>query len=260
MHSCVGMVSRKFNIDDLAGLNYQPWDCVSVTEGKIESWAKYPESRAKVISYTRNSFMKVYPRGTRFDSSNCDPVKAWICGAQIGALNLQTTTDDYVLLNKIFFKQNRGLGYILKPNFLLDENAPVKLYERPKMGVVIKVISGIMLLNILKSEGVVQQIEKICVGLKIIGSFKDDTSEKFTDYIDQNFINPIFNKSFEFEIYEEDLSFLILQIYTGNTVLARSAIPLCFMEEGVRMVTLYDDACKEIENSMLVVRIYKVQH
>lgn len=260
MHHTVGMVGRKFNIDELDKLNYQPWDCVSITEDKIGSYGKNLEKKALVIKYCRNSFMKIYPRGTRFDSSNCDPVKSWICGAQISALNLQTTDDDYVLLNQIFFKINKGCGYILKPDFLIREDAPVKSYKQPVLNLTIKLISGIMLQNILKINGVVEKYKEIAVSMKVIGCYEDDYNNKeyYTEYINQNFINPIFtDPAAVFKIYEHELSFIVVKIFSGKTILARGIIPLMVMEEGIRTLSLYDDKCKEIVNSLLVLKITK---
>ena len=260
MQLVVGLVGRKFNIDELDKMKYQPWDCVSVSEGPLSKYAKNIEKRTKVIEYCRGSIMKVYPRGTRFDSSNCDSVKSWICGAQIAALNLQSTEDDYVLLNKIFFKMYNGLGFVPRPEFLVNPKAQIKTYKSPCMNLFIKLISGIMLQNILKVDGVIEKIKDIAVSFKIIGSFEDDKENKeySSDYINQNFINPIFlNTMFNFKIYETELSFLVIKIFSGKYILARSIIPLNLMEEGVKLVTLYDNQCKEIENSMLALKVTK---
>jgi phosphatidylinositol phospholipase C, delta len=35
-------------------------------------------------------FTRVYPKGTRFDSSNYSPMPGWAVGAQLVALNFQT--------------------------------------------------------------------------------------------------------------------------------------------------------------------------
>lgn len=259
MASTVGMVGRKFVIDELEKQKYQPWDCVSITEDKIASFAKNAEKKKLVISYTRNSFMKVYPRGTRFDSSNCDPTKSWLCGAQISALNLQSTDDDYVLLNKIFFKLNGGCGYILKPDWLIDEKAPIKSYKSHSMNLLIKIISGNMLQNILKIDGVYENIKEIAVSVQLLGSYEDDNNEiYYTEYINQNFVNPIFNNAIvNFKVYESDLSFVIIKIFSGKTILARAILPLWFLDEGIKLVSLFDNKCKEIENSVLVLKISK---
>ena len=259
MHGCAGMISRKFHIDELQTMKYQPWDCVSITEDAIAKYGKSADKKKLVIDYSRNSFMKIYPRGTRFDSSNCDPTKSWICGAQISALNLQSTEDDFVLLNKIFFLINKASGYVLKPDFLINEKAEVRCYKNPVQNLLVKLVSGLMLQNCLKIDGVVEtDIKEIAVKLEILGSYEDDDNNKAytSDYINQNFINPIFeNAMVNFKIYEPDLSFLLVKVISGNQILARSVVPLMVIEEGIKLVTLYDSKCKEIENSMLVLKV-----
>ena len=43
-----------------------------------------------IIDYTKKSFIRTYPKGTRVDSSNYDPWPGLIIGAQVVALNFQT--------------------------------------------------------------------------------------------------------------------------------------------------------------------------
>ena len=43
-----------------------------------------------VLQYNDNQQSRVYPKGARMDSSNYDPMPAWILGTQMCALNYQT--------------------------------------------------------------------------------------------------------------------------------------------------------------------------
>jgi phosphatidylinositol phospholipase C delta len=40
-------------------------------------------------SFTKNNLLRVYPKGTRLDSSNYDPFVGWKHGAQMVAFNMQ---------------------------------------------------------------------------------------------------------------------------------------------------------------------------
>ena len=42
------------------------------------------------LSYNQRQLSRIYPRGTRFDSSNFDPYLFWPAGCQMVALNYQT--------------------------------------------------------------------------------------------------------------------------------------------------------------------------
>ena len=73
------------------------------------------------LALTRKRLVRVYPKGTRIFSDNLDPVPYWACGVQLAALNSQTRaleTD----LNDALFRDNGGVGFVLKPDILLDCN------------------------------------------------------------------------------------------------------------------------------------------
>ena len=42
-----------------------------------------------LFRFTQKNILRVYPKGTRVNSSNYDPVNAWIHGAQMVAFNMQ---------------------------------------------------------------------------------------------------------------------------------------------------------------------------
>lgn len=66
------------------------------------------------VDYNKKQFSRIYPAGTRVDSSNYDPVPAWNAGCQIVALNYQTP-DAAMQINDGRFRENGGVGYVLKP-------------------------------------------------------------------------------------------------------------------------------------------------
>lgn len=44
----------------------------------------------------------------------------YVVGSQVVALNYQTT-DENLLLNMTLFQRNNGEGYVLKPEFLIED-------------------------------------------------------------------------------------------------------------------------------------------
>lgn len=63
------------------------------------------------------AFSRVYPRGSRYDSSNFSEALAcriWSAGCQMVALNWQTW-DSTMLINQARFSLNNGCGYVLRP-------------------------------------------------------------------------------------------------------------------------------------------------
>ena len=62
--------------------------------------------------YSNQQLSRVYPKGTRVDSSNYDPQPMWNAGSQMVALNFQTG-DKPMQLNEGKFMQNGRLVVFL---------------------------------------------------------------------------------------------------------------------------------------------------
>ena len=69
------------------------------------------------VNYNKCQLSRVYPAGTRFDSSNFMPQIFWNAGCQLVALNFQTL-DLAMQLNSGVFEYNFRTGYIPKPEFM----------------------------------------------------------------------------------------------------------------------------------------------
>lgn len=102
-------------------------DMVSIAESKIDRW--FPagslvlsaEALAKfraLVVYCRTHLVRVYPKGTRIDSSNFNPVLMWASGVQMAALNLQKNDMAMNINSAMFEMQNGGAGYVPKPAWL----------------------------------------------------------------------------------------------------------------------------------------------
>jgi len=105
MYFVIGLISVGMNIDKIKESNYQPWDVVSLSESKVTKL--YETNREQLIEFTTNSFLRVYPKGTRIDSSNYDPVKSWICGAH--AYNLQLSLLSGIMLQRCMNESSEEL-------------------------------------------------------------------------------------------------------------------------------------------------------
>lgn len=75
------------------------------------------EKPIEFVNYNKNQLSRVYPAGTRFDSSNFMPQVFWNAGCQLVALNFQTL-DLAMMLNLGIFEYNCRSGYLLKPEFM----------------------------------------------------------------------------------------------------------------------------------------------
>lgn len=251
---------------------FYPWDCPSVKEKYIEEAQRDINLRKKIVEFCQHSFLKVYPKSSRFDSTNFDPVKAWICGVQIAAMNIQSLRDDPMLINKIFFLKNKKSGLVLKPEFLRskakgNKGSEALIYERsysqPLINLKIEVIS-LQQLHTCFEKNVNYNFDKkndnIYFESYIIGCWEDDKKNmKFkSKTYPKNFLNCVFNNEFsQFDIYEPEFCFWILKIYVSNSLVARACVPINIMNEGLRSVSLYDEYVNEYEDCILTVKVDK---
>lgn len=205
--------------------------------------------------------MKAYPTG--FDSSNFDPIKCWIVGCNIVAINIQSTEDDWTLLNMIFFTNNRNRGYVLKPAKLLPESTFIETYEKPYLKLTIQILTIIGLNKIINQEGIMMDhISKIKMKCFIVGSDMDNKQNKqYKCIITGDFLIPKIEMTamISFYVYEVDLSAIYFKIYSDKTVIGRSVIPLMLMKEGARKIAIYDSNCIKFNESFIVTLIKKTQ-
>mmetsp|Transcript_7297 Transcript_7297/g.22384 ORF Transcript_7297/g.22384 Transcript_7297/m.22384 type:complete len:795 (+) Transcript_7297:766-3150(+) len=94
-------------------LDGHPLDMTSFDEDKIKK-----QDHQNMLMYHRRQFSRIYPRGSRVNSSNYDPIFSWAKGCQMVALNFQTQSHP-LWTNTGLFLNNGGSGYVLKSkNFL----------------------------------------------------------------------------------------------------------------------------------------------
>ena len=48
--------------------------------------------------FTQKNFLRIYPKGTRFNSSNYKPQVGWMSGAQMIAFNMQVCLKIFIFL------------------------------------------------------------------------------------------------------------------------------------------------------------------
>ncbi len=81
-----------------------------------------------ILQFSREQLIRVYPEGSRINSSNYHPMHMWNCGAQLVALNYQTK-DKPMQLNHAKFQENGNCGYVLMPDYMRSEHFDA--HERP---------------------------------------------------------------------------------------------------------------------------------
>ncbi|KAJ8010958.1 hypothetical protein DPEC_G00080560 [Dallia pectoralis] len=197
------------------------------------------------IHHNMSKLSRIYPAGSRTDSSNYNPVPMWNSGCQIVALNFQTPSKE-MDLNQGRFRSNGMCGIILKPDFLRQAGSefdPVNLANGPwlKRKVLhVMVISAQQLpkLNKEKPKSIVDPLVRV----EICGVPADNASKE-TNHIDNNGFNPMWNKKFQFNLKVPDLAILrfLVEDYdhtSHNDFIGQFCMPLNSLQNGYRHVPL----------------------
>ncbi|KAI2466763.1 PLC-like phosphodiesterase [Annulohypoxylon bovei var. microspora] len=95
-----------------------PSHIFSISENKILELVG--SKHHELFSHNRHFFMRAYPKGLRFDSSNPDPTQFWRKGVQMVAMNWQSW-DEGMMLNEAMFSGEHG--WVLKPPGYRSEDA-----------------------------------------------------------------------------------------------------------------------------------------
>ena len=74
-----------------------------------------PHSLEGLVGHARKHMRRCYPRGTRVESSNMDPLPVWRAGTQVAAINMQVW-DLGTQFNAAMFEGSQG--WVLKPESL----------------------------------------------------------------------------------------------------------------------------------------------
>uniref|UniRef100_A0AAQ6AJQ1 Phosphoinositide phospholipase C n=1 Tax=Amphiprion ocellaris TaxID=80972 RepID=A0AAQ6AJQ1_AMPOC len=214
----------KFKSFEVANKRRKFFEMSSFVETKGMDTLK--SSPIEFVEYNKNQLSRIYPKGTRVDSSNYMPQLFWNVGCQMVALNFQTL-DLPMQLNMGVFEYNGGSGYLLKPEFMRRTDKHFDPFtENIVDGIVantVKVISGQFLTD--KKVGVYVEVDMF--GLPA------DTKRKYrTKTSNGNSLDPVwddemfvFNKvvlptlaSLRIAVFEENGKFI------GHRILPVSAI------------------------------------
>ena len=213
---------------------YQPYEMCSFSESQTEKFIE----KGKIEEHRKfNQFhlSRIYPKGTRFDSSNYDPTPNWFCGSQIVALNYQTCSTP-MKINRGRFRENGRCGYILKPEFKPEMNFPynqlvVTVYgarQLPRTG----------------------ETSDPYVSVSMHGSKNDQKFE--TKVVDNNGFNPDWNETFKFDLSQVEYSIILFDIRDKDQIryknMGHYALPVYCIKPGFRVIQLEDHLDNKIYN------------
>ncbi|XP_041817003.1 1-phosphatidylinositol 4,5-bisphosphate phosphodiesterase delta-1a isoform X1 [Chelmon rostratus] len=235
--------SVHFNGFEHAKDNQAFYEMSSFKESKAFSLAE--TSATAYIHHNMDKLSRIYPAGSRTDSSNYNPVPMWNVGCQIVALNFQTPSKE-MHLNQGQFLPNGVCGYILKPEFLRSLSSqfdPSTLTKGPwlkRKTFHVMVISAQQLPKINKDKH--KSIVDPLVRVEVYGVPADNASKE-THYIENNGFNPMWNERFQFDIHVPELAMVrfVVEDYDStsqNDLVGQYCLPLTSVQSGYRHIPL----------------------
>ena len=109
--SALGIYTRSYHFKSLGAPESSiPTHVFSLSENKFEE--VYEKEAGSLLNHNRHFLMRAFPSGMRVASSNLNPLKFWLKGVQIVALNWQKY-DKGMMLNHAMFADSDG--WVLKP-------------------------------------------------------------------------------------------------------------------------------------------------
>uniref|UniRef100_A0A3B3QWH6 1-phosphatidylinositol 4,5-bisphosphate phosphodiesterase n=1 Tax=Paramormyrops kingsleyae TaxID=1676925 RepID=A0A3B3QWH6_9TELE len=196
-------------------------------------------SPIEFVEYNKKQLSRIYPKGTRVDSSNYMPQIFWNMGCQMVALNFQTL-DLPMQLNMGVFEYNGRCGYVLKPEFMRRTDKHFDPFtENIVDGIVantvkIRVISGQFLCD--KKVGVYVEVDMF--GLPV------DTKRKFrTKTSNGNSLDPVWDEETVFnKVVLPTLASLRVAVYEENgKFIGHRILPVSAIRPGYHYISLKND-------------------
>ena len=247
-----GLLGVKYNKDKIKTNYYKPWEMITIKCSKALKFSEDFVEKLDTINLTQQCLIKVYPES--FDSSNYNIIKCFSCGCQACALNIQATEDDFILYDKIFFKQYQGLGYVQKPEKLLSKN--YKYYDRPSYICHMEIISLKNCSKLIEDEKIkIDNNGELSLKIYSIGIKEDENNTPLDCKLMNGVIFPHFQGQYptiNYKVYDFDLSAIMIKIKYKEKMIGRCCIPYTIMKLGFRRIPIYDNECFNNENAYMV--------
>ncbi|KAK3018027.1 hypothetical protein RJ639_004517, partial [Escallonia herrerae] len=212
-----------------------------------------------IIRFTQRNLLRIFPKGTRYDSSNYNPLIGWIHGAQMVAFNMQGYGRPLWLMQGMF-RANSGCGYVKKPDILLKADPvfdPNQILPVKKI-LKVKVYMGEgWYLDFHHTHFDVYSPPDFYAKVGIAG-VPADSAMKNTNTIEDNWI-PTWDEEFEYPLTVPELALLRIEVHeydvTGKDDFGgQTCIPVSVLRTGIRAVPLHDKKGEKYKSVKLLMR------
>ncbi|XP_074004570.1 1-phosphatidylinositol 4,5-bisphosphate phosphodiesterase beta-2 isoform X1 [Numenius arquata] len=230
----------KFDSFEVSAQKNRSYVISSFTELKAyDLLTKFP---MQFVEYNKRQMSRIYPKGTRMDSSNYMPQMFWNVGCQMVALNFQTM-DVPMQQNMALFEFNGQCGYLLKHEFM---RRPDKQFDPFSVDRIDVVVASTLSVTILSGQFLSDRSVKTYVEVELFG-LPRDTKRKYRTKLTStaNSINPVWKEeAFVFEkiMMPELASLKIVALEEGGKFIGHRVIPIIAMHSGYHHICLRSES------------------
>lgn len=209
------------------------------------------------VSLNKRQFTRVYPKGTRVDSSNYIPQVFWNAGCQMVALNFQTF-DLGMQLNMGLFDYNNCSGYILKPEFM---RRPDRQFDPFTESIVDGIIAGTVSVKVISGQFLSEKRGNTFVEVEMYGLPADTVRRRRTKVAQSNGVNPIWDdEPFTFnKVVLPDLASLRIAAYEevgrSNRLIGYRILPVVGLRPGYRHLPLRSESNQPLTLPTLFLKV-----
>lgn len=229
----------KFNSFEASKKINRSFQMSSFVETKaLEQLTKSP---VEFVEYNKSQLSRIYPKGTRVDSSNYNPQLFWNAGCQLVALNFQTI-DLSMQLNLGMYEYNGKCGYRLKPEFM---RRPDKNFDPFTESTVDGIVANTLSVKIISGQFLSDKKVGTYVEIDMFGLPVDTKRKAFKTKTSQgNAINPVWEEEaivFKKVVLPTLASLRIAVFEEGGKFIGHRIIPVSAIRPGYRYVSLRNE-------------------
>ncbi|XP_034246748.1 1-phosphatidylinositol 4,5-bisphosphate phosphodiesterase gamma-1 isoform X1 [Thrips palmi] len=233
----------------------------------IHEMSSFPETQAEkiicqkgrsyFIKYHQHQLSRVYPKGSRVDSSNPDPIPLWNMGTQMVALNYQKP-DKSMQLNQAKFRINGNCGYILRPDFTFSNDFDPS--KRSRLSGVDPVVLHVRILSARHLTRPGRSSVSPFVEIELIGADFDSGIKLTTKPVADNGLNPTWNTDCEFEVANPNYALLRFEVrdedmFGDPHFLGQATYQVQALKSGFRSVPLKNGYSEDLELATLLIHL-----
>uniref|UniRef100_G3WJX4 1-phosphatidylinositol 4,5-bisphosphate phosphodiesterase n=1 Tax=Sarcophilus harrisii TaxID=9305 RepID=G3WJX4_SARHA len=209
---------------------------------ELKAYDLLTKSPVQFVDYNKRQMSRIYPKGTRMDSSNYSPQMFWNAGCQMVALNFQTM-DMPMQQNMALFEFNGQSGYLLKHEFM---RRPDKQFDPFSVDRIDVVVATTLSITVISGQFLSERSVRTYVEVEVFG-LPGDPKRRYRTKLtpNANSINPVWKEDpfvFEKIMMPELASLRVAVLEEGGKFIGHRIIPVHALQSGYHHLCLRSES------------------